>query len=492
MEVQSTEAKKLKMSLPNSTDVTSQRVPSPTKPPETDLATKGTKKSMSPLQKLSDLQRNGGLTVACLTHTESGVQTVAIKELGEGKSPTGKESSSVLKLSPEKYETMHTTPVKNSNGASAAAKVANVDKPAIPEADDNTKEKSNNVTTSPRAFKLASVSSPGTSKTSPERRMVRPVRLKRTVVANAQSVKQSKDNSDVEKVNANKKVKGNAAAAALVAKASRGRPKKTFKGLQLRKPIGMTYNPGQFNGPVQKETGEEDKSGQDKINESDYSWNSSTINDLVQYGQGYRLGCLPRAPDNKKELEDRAVKYLKEEVTPRPPSYWSSSSSHSKKPTYQKSRKDLKNVDSYYISGRCVGENGIQYQVVWRDGYGFEYSSEDEEELGVGLGNENYLCFEDYDAAEYFFDKMPVTGNNLTSYCDKSSTGSKRRSSDNLDVDEEMEPSTSNNDDLLGVKREPIDSAENSPVKGLTLVSRNTETRARSIEPMIIDLTDSP
>ncbi len=148
-------------------------------------------------------------------------------------------------------------------------------------------------------------------------------------------------------------------------------------------------------------------------------------------------------------------------------------------------------MDSYYISGRSIAQNGIQYQIVWRDGYGFEYSSEDEEELGVGLGEENYLHFDDYDHMEYFFDKMPVTVNTLIDDCDS-------------------EKSTSNGEekisfgkkgyiikDVSGVKKEPEDIANESPRKfgsdnvGMR-VPKCVESRASINEPVIIDLTDSP
>lgn len=493
----SQEAKKLKMALPNSTDITSQRVPSPTKPPDLDATVKGQKKAMSPLQKLSDLQKNGGLTVACLTHTKSGMQTVTINSstLDDGSVLINGSDTNidVLKLSPEKYEALLKTPVKNCSGATTKV-VEGVKSVGKAGTEEHTKDKTNNVTTSPRAFKLATVSSPGSSKASPtsDRKLMRSARLKRSVVANAQAEKQSKDGNEKP---INKKINSKitptaAAAAALVAKASRGRPKKPFKP-QYRKANGMTYSINQFNGPVVAGA-DESASANNTINELEYTWNSSSIQDLLDYGHGYRLGCLPRCPDRKEEIVQAAVKILKEEVAPRPPSYWSTSSNHSKKPCNQKSKRDLKNVDSYYICGRSIAQDGIRYQIVWRDGYGFEYSSEDEEELGVGLGEENYLRFDDYDHMEYFFDKMPVTVDTLIDDCDTEKSASS---------EEEGKISFGKKGyiikDASGVKREPDDTANESPRKfssdnvGMR-VPKSVESRASNNEPVIIDLTDSP
>ncbi|ODM97622.1 PHD finger protein 1 [Orchesella cincta] len=512
-------AKKVKLSLPSSTDVTSKRLPS-----APDSSGKSThdystntnisqKRDRSPLQRLTDLLRigNGVLTIARVKQTEYGTQSEPLipSTLADAMDQTQGvlkgRTDALASLTYDKAGQGFTSPIKNSIGATLTNGPSSSSSSTVQDKrEENTKDKTNNVTTSPRVFKHASVSTPGASpskSSSPvaERRM-RPVRLKRAVVTNAQAEKQSKESSAEAGTKVGKnKVNGKTGSVAAVAAAAlshaaktRGRPKKIFRQLVARRPVGNNNGfLGQFNGSVDNKI---ESASTDTVNESEFTWGSSTIKDLVEHGHGYRLGVLPRVPEGKTESEEvrqSAIKHIRDELAPRPPSYWSTSSTlnHSKKSANQKSRRDLKDVDSYYISGCRKDASGVQYQVVWRDGQGFECSSDDEEEMGIEFGSE-YMYFEDYDFMEYFFDKMPVVSNE-----------------DDCDIDMEEGGETSgveannsvNGEVAAAVKAEPSD-AERTKKNGKKWTEKELsnvgkireETEAQSLEPIIIDLTDSP
>lgn len=556
------------MSLPSSTEVTSKRLlPFPSNSTDNDYTSRAMvdsagkqKKTLSPLQKLSDLQRNGGLTVACLTHTESGLQTVAmnpssLEEAMDHRSSQSPDRSPSrtqkgiegLAISAEKIGQIYSTPVKNSHGANSTSGAAGNDADdksnKFPgnfpvKVEDNTKDSTYpNVTTSsppPRAFfKLTSVASPGTAKVSPvlERR-TRPSRTKRaaTLKPAAGTGGQVTPTSDVKPVT--RKLNTKIATNTALVKFGRGRPKKlsTLQKFSARRPrVDLGSSLCQFNGSAGNGAVSTEAASSNTVDETEFTWNNSSIQDLLNFGSGYRLGCLPPAPETKEELTQVAMKHLAEELTPRPPTYWSNSTStfnHSiKKSVNRKSRRDLKDVDSYYICGRKIDQNGIQYQIVWRDGYGFECSSDDEEELGINFGND-YVWFEDYDAVEYFFDKMPVSSNNSVSTHFSSESRNDNDHCDNNDVavermeeDEDDNPPIYENGNGNGVfangnmssdisahanqtvKREPVDATEGAEVgrtwtdntsMGVVRTNGDITLTRRCAEPCFIDLTDSP
>ncbi|CAL8110027.1 unnamed protein product [Orchesella dallaii] len=501
-------AKKVKLSLPSSTDVTSKRLPS-----------------------------------SSSLHSSDSPADV-MDHQGQGVNSSGKGRTDVLAITYDKAGQAFSTPIKNSIGATSTSSspLTNGAQAQVPDRksgsveEEITKEKTNtNVTTSPRVFKHASVSTPGAaspckpSSSSPvaERRM-RPVRLKRAVVANAQAEKQSKETELGGKLGkrVNGKILSNAATAALNTAKSRGRPKKPFRQL-VRRPVGnQGFNLGQFNGSVDKKN---DSASTDTVNESEFSWKGATVADLLEHGHGYRLGCLPKAPEGKEEMvemKESAIKHLREELAPRPPSYWSTSSSltmnHSKKSANQRSRKDLKDTDSYYISGCRRDEKGVQYQVVWRDGQGFETTSDDEQELGIEFGSE-YMYFQDYDFFQHFFDKVPVDsnagGDESGSDCDNNM---EQGGNDEGGEPSSKKVSVGNNCNGDGVQKGTIAASEPGAVKaeprdvenasGITQngkkwaekalekdadVAKNGEDNEAvahddGSDPIIIDLTDSP
>lgn len=225
---------------------------------------------------------------------------------------------------------------------------------------------------------------------------------------------------------------------------TRGRPLKTANGI------------GTNNGvPAAEETTKMDCS-----DGSNFSVLKSTVEDFALYGLGCTVSCLPKAPKTAQEhakLITQVTGYFQSEEKPSPPSYWKSSNNGASSSRWQKSKKDLKNLDSYDITGRMMDENGqIYYQYSWKDGYGNESPDED------NANDNDYYHIEDenVDDPTALFEKM-----------------------DQLDMDTSMETTLGIDLETNDVKVNIIDLEKiHSSNKGIVVASSSTSSATSPVE----------
>jgi len=217
-------------------------------------------------------------------------------------------------------------------------------------------------------------------------------------------------------------------------------------GAELRKKSAFSINRGRGRGRPLKGPTISNLNGilvqpppevDDTINTNEYNVMNATVEDLIKYGKGITMQCLPKAPSSTLDLVNVASKYLLMEEKPSPPSFWSSDDSKCNK--WQRSKRDLKNLDSYEITGRMVLPDGtVKYLCSWKDGYGNSEINEED------LPNESYY---------QVFDE--ITDDDL------SDPSALQHIVDNLDTDEEDGEELSANTNAAGVaplipKVEPI------------------------------------
>jgi len=108
----------------------------------------------------------------------------------------------------------------------------------------------------------------------------------------------------------------------------------------------------------------------------EFSIYTSHVKDLAYHGVGYRIECLPKAPQNPIEflkLREAIAQTLKDE-THTSPAYLKSNCYH----PGQKSERDLSNPDSYNVVGKWIDENGqTRFYCEWKDGYGNDCSDDE-------------------------------------------------------------------------------------------------------------------
>jgi hypothetical protein len=143
---------------------------------------------------------------------------------------------------------------------------------------------------------------------------------------------------------------------------------------------------------------------EEMINPSEFSTLQSTLEDVSNFASGYRISCLPPPPKNEADrkalLKLAGQLYGKEIIAP--PAYLKQL--NGARPGV-KSRRDLKDLDSYEVTAHWVDKNGkVRYYCDWKDGFGNDCEEDDCGSL---------LSFEDLNNADTLWDlsdKMDIDG----------------------------------------------------------------------------------
>lgn len=305
-----------------------------------------------------------------------------------------------------------------------------------------------------KAVKSAGITPPGNSQ-SPEKPSLRIRKPKAFDLSKDKSgLQKNKDNNETIQTKAFGKLKGRLAKQALKAASNSNVATQRFSQIPAA------------NGAIPTE---------ELIAPSEFSLLNSSVEDLITHGSRYTLHSLPKAPETSAELQKLKQKvaeaYASETSTP--PAYIKSSI-NGKPNRKEKSKRDLKNLASYEITGKWVNASGIvHYHCEWKDGYGNDSDDDDNE-------NELLIEWDDLDDTDLLFkciDNLPTDIPNkichitpaIVATSDQSEEDRKPVMNNNSHNDEsDTNRKANNNDSKLAIKNEKIE----SPIKSEQVVVR--------------------